>query len=86
MKLTIGAVILEPGSSVRTETGGWRTFRPVLDPIKCNGCGLCWLYCPEAATTKGKPPRVDYRYCKGCGICAVQCPQHAITMVPEVKG
>jgi hypothetical protein len=26
-------------------TGDWRTFRPVLDPEKCNGCWLCFADC-----------------------------------------
>lgn len=80
-----GAVITEPGSSARYETGSWRTFKPVVDAGKCNGCGLCWVYCPDAAIIKEKPVSIDYRYCKGCGICANECPQKAIEMLPEGK-
>ncbi len=86
MKLTPGAVITEPGSTTRYQTNGWRTFRPAVDSGKCTGCGLCWLYCPDAVISRGKPPGVDYRYCKGCGICANECPAKAITMVPEERG
>lgn len=86
MQLRAGAVITEPGSSIRHETGSWRTFRPVVDVGMCNGCGLCWLYCPDMAVIKGKPASIDYRYCKGCGICANECPQKAIEMLPERRG
>ncbi|MGC8937150.1 MAG: 4Fe-4S binding protein [Candidatus Methanomethylicaceae archaeon] len=88
MKIAEGAVILEPGSSTRYETGNWRTFRPVVDPKKCTSCGICWLYCPDIAIgviQKGRPAEIDYRYCKGCGICANECPVKAITMVSEER-
>jgi pyruvate ferredoxin oxidoreductase delta subunit len=83
VKLTLGAVIKEPGSSTRYETSGWGTFSPEVDAEKCTGCGLCYLHCPDAAIVEGKPPKIDYRYCKGCGICANVCPTKAIKMVQE---
>lgn len=82
-KLPPGAVILKAGSTVQTETGSWRSLKPVIDEKKCTGCGLCWLYCPDAAISKDKPPKIDYKYCKGCGICASECPVKAIIMVVE---
>ena len=54
-----------------------------VDEKKCTGCELCWLYCPDAAIGKDKPPKIDYKYCKGCGICANECPVKAIIMVAE---
>lgn len=85
-KLPIGAVILTPGSSVQYKTGGWRTFRPVYDRAKCNKCGLCWVYCPDAAISIKEDGfcEFDLDYCKGCGICAKECPTKAIAMVEEV--
>lgn len=83
MKLPPSTIILKPGNSEQNETGSWRSLKPVVDAEKCNGCGLCWLYCPEPAITKGKPVVIDYRYCKGCGICANDCPVKAIVMVEE---
>lgn len=82
-KLPPGAVILKAGSTVQTETGSWRSLKPVIDEKKCTGCGLCWLYCPDAVISKDKPPKIDYKYCKGCGICASECPVEAIIMVAE---
>ncbi|MEM2878769.1 MAG: pyruvate synthase subunit PorD [Candidatus Hadarchaeales archaeon] len=85
-KTTVGAVVLEPGNTVRNETGSWRSMRPVVDESKCTGCGICWLYCPDAAISKEKPVRIDYSHCKGCGICANECPAKAIRMVMEEEG
>ena len=72
------------------QTGTWRSRRPVIDAERCltcrdkpRSCQVCWMYCPEAAITQGKPPVIDYRYCKGCGICASECPGQAINMVTE---
>jgi pyruvate ferredoxin oxidoreductase delta subunit len=72
------------------QTGTWRSRRPVLHPGRCltcrpkpGDCQICWMYCPEAAMSQGRPPTIDYRYCKGCGCCARECPGRAIDMVPE---
>jgi pyruvate ferredoxin oxidoreductase gamma subunit len=76
------------GNSVLRETGGWRTFRPVLDPDKCNGCWLCFTYCPEGviALTKDDRPVIDYAHCKGCQICVQECPTEALTAEREKEG
>lgn len=65
------------------KTGDWRVFRPVLAPEKCNGCWLCYVYCPEAAISlgDGDKPVIDYDHCKGCMLCVEECPTHAL--VPE---
>jgi len=84
--LPIGAVLLEPGSSLKYKTGDWRAFRPVVEKEKCVNCLLCWIYCPDAAIVrKEKWVEVNYDYCKGCGICAKECPKDAIKMVEEQK-
>jgi pyruvate ferredoxin oxidoreductase delta subunit len=67
-------------------TGGWRTFRPIIDLEKCTGCALCWRNCPDAAMLwVDDHPEVRYTHCKGCGICANECPVDAIEMELEVK-
>jgi pyruvate ferredoxin oxidoreductase delta subunit len=70
-----------PGAAGRT--GSWRVFRPVVDCEKCNQCGLCQMYCPDAAIDQDLA--IDLNFCKGCGICANECPKKAIEMVREEK-
>lgn len=74
--------ISQPVKGAGGPTGTWRTSRPVLDPEKCNGCLLCWIFCPEGVISK-ENRSVNYDLCKGCGICEVECPQKAFTMVKE---
>lgn len=78
------------------KTGGWRTFRPVIDYDKCIRCMICWKFCPDMAVElvpdkhpkhpklKEKPV-INLEYCKGCGICANECPVNAIEMKLEEK-
>lgn len=67
------------------KTGGWRVFRPDLELERCNGCTLCFVYCPEGAIslTDKDRPLIDYDHCKGCGLCIEECPTHALTSVRE---
>ncbi|HNK16213.1 MAG TPA: 2-oxoacid:acceptor oxidoreductase family protein [Nitrospira sp.] len=76
------------GNSVLRETGGWRTFRPVLVADKCNGCWLCFAYCPDGviAMNRDDRPVVDYAHCKGCQICIHECPTHALVAEREQEG
>ncbi|MDP2749329.1 MAG: 4Fe-4S binding protein [Nanoarchaeota archaeon] len=87
IKLTIGAVIDQPGSSTATKTGSWRSVRPVWDQKKCTQCMICWQFCPDISIPEKDKKRLetDFDYCKGCGICAQVCPFAAITMVKEEK-
>ena len=85
-KLNPGAVITEPGSSIRYKTGGWRSLRPVVNKDKCTKCGTCWMFCPDNTIQLTKNGiEVDYDFCKGCGICAMQCPIKGIVMKKEEK-
>jgi len=86
-EIPIGGVIVEAGNSARYETGGWRTFRPLVDRQLCKNCLFCWIYCPDSAieVEDGKVKGINLRYCKGCGICARECPAKAIQMVEEAK-
>ena len=78
--IPIGGMILEAGNSAEYETGGWRTFRPVMDKEKCKNCLFCWIYCPDSAiqVENEKIKEIDLKYCKGCGICAAECPAKSI--------
>ena len=82
------ARISAAANSVLRETGGWRTFRPVLVPEKCNGCWLCFVYCPDGVISMSKDdkPVIDYDHCKGCQICVHECPTDALVAEREKEG
>ena len=82
--IPVGAVVSKPGNACEYLTGGWRSQRPVFNAQYCIGCGVCYLYCPDAAIvmtrvdppSKSLPPQVPdilLDYCKGCGVCAKEC-------------
>jgi len=87
MKCNTAGIIDEPGNSVETKKSGWRVQKPVVDREKCTNCGVCAMFCPDAAIYKDKKGNYkwDYDYCKGCGICAAVCPVKAIKMEEEEK-
>ena len=87
MKFNTGAIITEPGSTIKNKTGSWRSLKPAIDKEKCIKCGRCWLFCPDAAIKMDKEGKadIDYDYCKGCGICASECPVNCIKMEKEEK-
>jgi pyruvate ferredoxin oxidoreductase delta subunit len=70
--MEIGNIVTTPGSAKAYRTGDWRSDKPIKDYEKCIKCGMCWIYCPEAAITIGDDGMYgfDLFYCKGCGICA----------------
>jgi len=66
------------------KTGYMRYQKPVTKLGKCNQCGTCYIYCPEACISdQGSCFASNLDYCKGCGICARVCPGNAIIMVEE---
>lgn len=84
------AAVQHPAEGEAGKTGSWRTFKPILDEAKCilvksekASCHFCWMFCPEVAITRDRPPRVNLDFCKGCGICAKECPHKAISMVED---
>jgi pyruvate ferredoxin oxidoreductase delta subunit len=83
----LGATIIEAGNSTYNETGGWRSLVPEIETAKCDGCMLCYFYCPDSSIVveDGKAVGIDLAHCKGCGICAKECPQKAIAMLTDVK-
>jgi pyruvate ferredoxin oxidoreductase delta subunit len=72
-----------PVKGASGKTGSWRVFKPVVDKEKCNACGICAMFCPDAAISEDL--EVDLDFCKGCGICAQECPKKAIAMEREEK-
>jgi len=83
----LGATIVEAGNSTYNETGGWRSLVPEIEVAKCDGCMLCYFYCPDSSiiVEDGKAVGIDLAHCKGCGICAKECPQTAIAMLTDAK-
>jgi pyruvate ferredoxin oxidoreductase gamma subunit len=78
--------IFNPATSEQTNTGAWRTMRPVIDYERCNRCSwICGTLCPDAAikVDADHTPRIDYDHCKGCMVCVTVCPPHAIRAVSE---
>ena len=80
-----GVVLVDLTKKGARDVSNWRTQRPTLNTATCTACGLCKIYCPEAAITRDRDlkPVFDLRFCKGCGICAYECPVDAIKMVEE---
>ena len=71
-----------PTEGVAGFTSAWSSQFPVVDHEKCNGCLLCWIFCPETLISR-EDRSIDLRYCKGCAVCARECPVNAIEMIRE---
>jgi heterodisulfide reductase subunit A len=57
----------------------------VVDPEKCNGCGICERVCPYGAMCLVEAggvikAEITPASCKGCGLCAASCPSKAVDM------
>ncbi len=83
--LNIGCVITEPGNAAEYKSGDWRSMRPIWDKDRCIQCGVCYIFCPDAAIYKTEDNyfEADLYYCKGCGICVKECVTGAIRLVEE---
>jgi thioredoxin reductase (NADPH) len=63
------------------------SLHPLIDPIKCLGCGACVKACPETphhdvlGLINGKAVLVGPSDCIGHGACKTVCPFDAITLV-----
>jgi NADPH-dependent glutamate synthase beta subunit-like oxidoreductase len=50
----------------------------------CNGCDICWMFCPDAAISREDGVyTINYDYCKGCLICQHECPRGVISSERE---
>jgi thioredoxin reductase (NADPH) len=63
------------------------SLHPLIDPVKCLGCGACVKACPETphhdvlGLINGKAVLISPTDCIGHGACKVACPFDAITLV-----
>lgn len=53
-----------------------------LDPLLCNGCGMCVTVCPHRVfqLVNKKAAITNKDKCMECGACSVNCGQNAITV------
>jgi MinD superfamily P-loop ATPase len=60
--------------------------RPLIDPAKCDGCGVCAGVCPQSAlvVTGGKVNFTMTAGCSWCGECEAVCPSGAIGCPYEI--
>jgi len=57
------------------------SFKAVIDPEKCNGCGKCVKNCVfKALEIKNNRAKLNPFLCEGCGVCQIICPQKAIEL------
>ena len=61
----------------------------VIDTVRCKGCSLCVVACPQKVITLGTHVNVHgYPYvevanpdvCTGCASCGIVCPDGCITV------
>ena len=58
------------------------TTRPVVDPARCKGCGICLKACPAEAIAQPSPKscvRINEGSCIRCYCCQELCPEGAIS-------
>jgi MinD superfamily P-loop ATPase len=58
----------------------------LIDPERCQGCGICQQACRFDAIDAGQVYTVDPVACEGCAACVYQCPEDAIRMEPQLAG
>jgi len=61
------------------------SLHPLMDPVRCLGCGACVAACPEGGqvlgVVGGVAELIGPSHCIGHGACKEACPRDAITLV-----
>jgi len=78
-------------AAVRSRVSGAAPLaqHPLIDALRCIGCGSCADACPEGqvlAVVAGKAALVEPNRCIGHGLCADACPVGAIEIVTAPPG
>jgi pyruvate ferredoxin oxidoreductase delta subunit len=83
-EIEVGFIVDKPGGAKGYRTGDWRSMKPSYDKERCIKCGVCYMFCPDAAIGFDSEGfiQIDEFYCKGCGICSKECVTGAFKMVP----
>lgn len=65
----------------------WGGQRAVIDPERCDACGLCATVCRfDAVHQEVGGVGIDPTACEGCAACFHHCPRDAVRMVPLQAG
>ncbi len=65
------------GGYLTSVNAGWRSLRPLIDPVQCTLCLNCYMYCPDGTIFKVRDGEGV------CSVCAKVCPVPCIAMVDE---
>lgn len=55
-------------------------YYAIVDPDKCDGCGICEDRCQVNACSVNDVSTIDLTKCIGCGLCVTGCPRDAVKL------
>jgi len=77
-------LVLQPNIVERHEF--WGGSLAEIDPLRCQGCGVCANVCRYDAVIPGIAYAINPTACDGCAACVYACPELAIHMVQQQEG
>lgn len=77
-------VLKNLGVGCASKTGKWASHaysKPKVVEKRCNGCGVCVVYCPvKAIVLHSGKAFISEELCRGCNHCREVCPLNAVSM------